>query len=530
MESPLGKELDTIAQWMNDIFEANVQVPEDIFGPPPEMDEDDDPSTPSTTTGGDGKQEATPSPTQEDRQYLSHNEKRFEDGYDSKDHDRPYVPPYVETVDKNEDTIVPTWATAPIVDNTTTTITETPNDIPKGVIVPIDDDVLKKMTNPKLKIKLKLRNKTVGGNKNELVAQLRAALLKPKFTTEVLELVRNATKKKATAKNTTSGLKLFPTTAWWRPLIPNEEVIVDPENPSFNNKVRPPTVEQRDVGKVFGKHNFDEEFDIPLFATTDQAHQQRRERDAHVMKNGKRVPVYLCTCVPVYLCTCVPVYKQVLQKKGIVDPDFMKKHDILSQSLPHKIVEVFMPLNKQRGCGLFPKGGEKKALNFRGDFETICIWTNAKAKLAGAGPGGSYYPDFVDFTPIEIRQHFSVYIHQSLSPCPRVEMKFKTQVEAEDKINGNNCIANTLGQNSINTCRHNQMFKAFLALQDPMIPIPRCEKYPNWKVRPIITWMNFIFPTAWLLGIAIAIDKMTMGFQGCHQDKKRITYKVQSRR
>ena len=61
--------------------------------------------------------------------------------------------------------------------------------------------------------------------------------------------------------------------------------------------MRPPTVEQRDVGKVFGKHNFDEEFDIPLFATTDQAHQQRRERDAHVMKNGKRVPVYLCTCV-----------------------------------------------------------------------------------------------------------------------------------------------------------------------------------------------------------------------------------------
>ena len=158
--------------------------------------------------------------------------------------------------------------------------------------------------------------------------------------------------------------------------------------------MRPPTVEHRNIGKVFSKHNFDEEFDIPLNATTDPAHQQRQGRDVYVMKNGKRVPVY----------------KQVLCKKGIVDPDFMKKHDISSQSLPHKIVKAFMPLHKQRGRSLFPKGGEKKAPNFRGDFETISIWTNAKAKLAGAGPGSSYYPDFVNFTPIEIRQHTSLFI------------------------------------------------------------------------------------------------------------------------
>ena len=29
----------------------------------------------------------------------------------------------------------------------------------------------------------------------------------------------------------------------------------------------------------------------------------------------------------------------------------------------------------------------------------------------------------------------------------------------------------------------------------------------------------------WLLGLAISIDKMTMGFQGQHQDKRRVTYK-----
>jgi len=103
MVAPLGEELDEISQWVDDIFEGDEQVREDIFGPPPEFDDDDDPSTPCTTTGGDSKEEATPSPTREDRQYLSRNEKQFEDGYDSEGDDGPYVPPYVETVvDENE--------------------------------------------------------------------------------------------------------------------------------------------------------------------------------------------------------------------------------------------------------------------------------------------------------------------------------------------------------------------------------------------------------------------------------------------
>ena len=69
------------------------------------------------------------------------------------------------------------------------------------------------------------------------------------------------------------------------------------------------------------------------------------------------------------------------------------------------------------------------------------------------------------------------------------------------------------------------MFKAFLSIQNPLFDPPSREKYPNWKIRPLLAWMNFIFPTAWLLGIKVAIDKMTMGFQGMHIDKRRITYK-----
>ena len=43
-------------------------------------------------------------------------------------------------------------------------------------------------------------------------------------------------------------------------------------------------------------------------------------------KNGKRVPVY----------------KQVIHTKSMVNPVFMKRHRISSQSLPHRIIEVFM--------------------------------------------------------------------------------------------------------------------------------------------------------------------------------------------
>ena len=42
-----------------------------------------------------------------------------------------------------------------------------------------------------------------------------------------------------------------------------------------------------------------------------------------------------------------------------------------------------------------------------------------------------------------------------------------------------------------------------------------------------MTWMNYISPKTWLLGIAVSIDEMMMGFQGMHQDKKRITYKAE---
>ena len=145
-------------------------------------------------------------------------------------------------------------------------------------------------------------------------------------------------------------------------------------------------------------------------------------------------------------------------------------------------------------------------------------WTNLKADLAGAGEGGSCYHECKPFKPGELRQHIGMYIFNGLSPSPRVENKFKPQ--SEDPVHGNDFIYHSFGPNAEQRHRH---FKTFLAIEDPAIETPSKKKYPNWKVRPFLQWMNYLFPLIWVLGVSFAIDKMTIIFQGMHADKKIIT-------
>ena len=72
--------------------------------------------------------------------------------------------------------------------------------------------------------------------------------------------------------------------------------------------------------------------------------------------------------------------------------------------------------------------------------------------------------------------------------------------------------------------RHKES-KAFLAYQDPVIEPPSKLQYPNWKLRTLLVWMNFIFPHVWNLDQYFSIYEMTIGFQGKHGDKRRITHK-----
>ena len=103
-----------------------------------------------------------------------------------------------------------------------------------------------------------------------------------------------------------------------------------------------------------------------------------------------------------------------------------------------------------------------------------------------------------------------------------IEFKFRSQ--HKDKVHGNDFIHRSFGPNAERRKKH---FKAFVSCQNPAIDTPDRSKYPNWKVRHLLTWTNFIFPTIWLLGLCFSIDEMTMIFQGQHKDKQHITYKAE---
>ena len=142
--------------------------------------------------------------------------------------------------------------------------------------------------------------------------------------------------------------------------------------------------------------------------------------------------------------------------------------------------------------------------------------------MVGAGEGGSCYHEYKPFSSRELRQHLSLYIFNGLSPFPRVENKFKPQIK--DPVHGNDFIYHSLGPNAERRHRH---FKTFLAIQDPGIETPSKKKYPNWKVRPLLQWMKYVFPLIWILGVSFTINEMTIGFQGMHADKRKITYKAE---
>lgn len=153
-------------------------------------------------------------------------------------------------------------------------------------------------------------------------------------------------------------------------------------------------------------------------------------------------------------------------------------------------------------------------------IDLLTRWTNMKGTMMGAGD--SIYPDWKPFSRDEIRKHLGLYIFNGVAPSPQIAFRFRSQIQ--DPIYGNDMIREAFGTNA--KSRH-QQFKCFFALQNPCIPTPPRKTFPNWKVRPLLKWINHVGPQCYTPGKSISVDEMTMGFQGRHQDKKRITYKAE---
>ena len=359
-------------------------------------------------------------------------------------------------------------------------------DTPPNRHVPISDDVLKGLKVKDLKDELRRRQQPVSGNKSVLLRRLEHAL---ENKLPVVCVTNESMAASASDSKKPKGMGAFADGAYWRVLHPNEESLKEPENPTFIQP-RAPTIEERDAAHVPTKYNFTERLDRPPFLGT---------VERPVVEKGARRSLVRTT------------FRKQPRTRGCVNPSFIKKHGLTKDSTPSQYMDLILPFKKNIIDG-------KERLS----FEQLMRWTNTKAHLAGAGKGGSYYTDYKDFTVTELRQHIGLYVLHGISPSPRIEYKFKSQ--GEDKVHGNDFVFRSFGTNAERRHKH---FKAFFACQNPMINPPERKHYPNWKVRPIITWMNYIFPTIWMLGVAFSIDEMTMGFKGKHADKRRITYKVE---
>ena len=94
-------------------------------------------------------------------------------------------------------------------------------------------------------------------------------------------------------------------------------------------------------------------------------------------------------------------------------------------------------------------------------------------------------------------------------------MKFKPQ--HVDPVNDSNLCCKGLDK-----CH--KKFKAFFDIQDPQKAPPPKASHPNWKVDPLLAWIQAVSMAAWDMGCYLCCDEQTIGFKGNHADKQWISY------
>ena len=194
-----------------------------------------------------------------------------------------------------------------------------------------------------------------------------------------------------------------------------------------------------------------------------------------------------------------PITETKLRTDGIPNPEWISKNKLDINSHPSKWFEAFLPNNV---------------------VDTWTSYTNTKAMMSNAGEEGKSYPDFIPFTCAELRKHIGLFMLQGISPSPQISMKFKNQ--NEDFANGSDFVRRSFGPNAARRHKH---FKRFFGVQNPLKIIPPRNTAPLWKIQEFLAHINKISREAWLLGMDLSVDKQTIGFQGRHADKQRITYK-----
>ena len=316
---------------------------------------------------------------------------------------------------------------------------------------------------------LKKRGLSQRGNKAALVARLEDAIKNG------VPLVANLTTEKA---RNLAGESFSPG-AHWELLECTGEFIQETREEGF----RAPTEPEGETSTV-KKRNYTQSFDRMVF--TGKAELPKAYRNGRLSNKYQKVP-------------CTETQPSM---------PFIRKHNLRRGSHPASWFEPFFPT----------KAKDKKTFS----IENCLRWTNTKAMMEGAGLGGKYN-DFINFDINEFRRHLGLYLLQALSPSPQIEMKFQSQTN--DPVNGNDMVHEAFGGCPWKAERRHKHFKCFFASVDPILPVPSRNTHPNHKISPLLKHMIKVSKEAVCLGRDLSCDEQTIGFQGNHRDKQRITYK-----
>ena len=293
---------------------------------------------------------------------------------------------------------------------------------------------------------------------------------------------------------TNDDLKGFAATAWWKPLVPQEVAVPEPQN--IVTTLHAPTVSRQDASLLPQKHNFVEVFDHEPFVAKEKIPQFHRNGQP-MLNNGQTV------------------WTEQFTNEGGPNAEFLFENGLNVNSTPQDWLMAFLPLYD----GTARCSDRESNVCFSHKWAKF---TNMKAVQMGAGVQGGCYPSFLPFTYNEIERFIGLYILQGLNPSPRVGAKFSSQ--RADPVQGSDLCHQVFGDNTI---KWHKQFKAFFSLQDPTKPAPTRKECPTYKVDSFLKHLQQVSMKAWRLGQNISGDEQTIGFQGSHADKLRITYKAE---
>jgi len=335
---------------------------------------------------------------------------------------------------------------------------------------------LMSLSNAALRDLLKQWNQSTNGNKQILIQRL---LLGESM--RVFSRTRNNNTQEEDMEEQLTG---FPHGAKWRELVPLTEVVAK----VTADGLRAPTVPENEASAP--KFNFGETFDREPFTELCEVFKTVKGKLIKV-RRGKVIK------------------EQEIRNEGRANAEWLTKKKLTVESSPEDWVEALLQ--------------DKRKPTDPRHVVTISDWTtysNAKAMLSNSGQMGGIYPEFTPFSPQEIKSFLGLYVLHGLTPLPQVKMKFKSQLE--DPVCSSDICHAVFRKNAENRHKH---FKAFFECQDPMLPTPSKKTHPNHKINNFLSHVNCVSMEAWDVGKHLSCDEQTIGFQGRHQDKQRISYK-----